>query len=436
VLNGIFAFLVLAAVVTAAFGEGMPDVTRASLESAKSASSLALGLIGQMALWLGFMAVLERAGVLRSLARAVKPVMTRLFPGVPPEHPAMSAMVLNIVANMLGLGNAATPFGIKAVVELDRLNDRPGVATDAMALFLAINTSGVAVLPLGVIAGRAELGAENVSGIMLPSVLATFTSTLVAIAVAKLLAGRRIFARDRYPPREGAKADGGPIPGLEAAEAQVELRGATSRFGLALAAGVGLLLAIALARRVGALTAAGASPLEVVKTISNGWLLPLLMTVIVLVGVARAVKVYEAFVEGAKAGFRVAVTLIPYLVAILVAVGMFRASGAMDILLRGVGPVTRLVGMPPEVLPMALVRPLSGSGAYGVMMETMKTHGPDSFVGFVVSVMNGSTETTFYVLAVYFGAAGVRAVRHTVAACLAADLTGALMAVVCARVFF
>ena len=431
-LNHVFAALILVGTLTAAFSGSMEAVTGAGIERAKAATTLAFGLVGQMALWLGFMQVLEVAGVMRGIARAVRPVMSRLFPEIPGDHPALSAMVLNVVANMLGLGNAATPFGLKAMVELDRLNPRPGVATNAMVLFLAINTSGVAVLPLGVIATRAQLGAEDVAGIMVPSMLATFCSTVVAIAVAKLLAGRPTFAPERFPTSE--RPESAPIAGLEAAEAEAAKTRPISRVGVAVAAVVAGALAVALVRQVVA-RSAELPPLEVFKEVSSFWLLPLLMVTIVLVGLVRSVAVYEAFVEGAKAGFRVAVTLIPYLVAILVAIGIFRASGALDGLLSVLGPFTRQVGFPPELLPMALVRPLSGSGAFGVMTETMQTYGPDSFVGFAVSVMNGSTETTFYVLAVYCGAVGVRAVRHALVACLAADLVGALTAVAFARLF-
>lgn len=433
-LNGIFAALILSAVLTAAYTGTMPEVTRASIDSAKGATTLALGLIGQMTLWLGLVAVLERAGIMGWIARRLEPVMTRLFPSVPADHPAMSAMILNIVANMLGLTNAATPFGLKAMVELDRLNDRPGVATNDMALFLAINTSGVAVLPLGVIAGRAELGAENVSGIMFPSIFATMCSTIVAVLVAKALAGRPAFAVEQY--EAGERVEAPAIDGLDEAQAQADLQRPTSPWGLALAAAAGLALFVALGMRVITLAGEGASGLDIFKDISNAWLLPLLMCGIILIGTARQVRVYEVFIVGAKAGFRVGVMLIPYLVAILVAVGMFRASGAMDALLAVLSPVTGLIGFPAEALPMALIRPLSGSGAYGVMMETMKAYGPDSFIGFLVSVLNGSSDTTFYVLAVYYGAVGVRVVRHTVVACLAADLTGAVSSLVFARVFF
>lgn len=437
-LNPIFALLVLGAVLTAALGDAMPAVSAAGLASAKSAVELAIGLIGQMALWLGFMAILEAAGVMTSVARLLRPVMRRLFPDVPPDHPAMAAMTLNLGANILGLANAATPFGIKAMVELERLNPRPGVATNAMATFLAINTSGVAVLAFDVMAIRAELGAGIVSGVVLPTVFATACSTVVGVSVAKLTERLPRFAAERYPALSNAAPEPGSTAmadlGVGAVEEGPEPASSWGPRAVALLAGG--VLVVAFVRFVLREASGGSSVLDIVKLTANGWLLPSLMMVIVLVGVARGVRVYEVFIEGAKGGFRVAVAILPYLVAILVAVGMFRASGALDIVISWLRPAADLLGFPPAALPMALVRPLSGSGALGVMAEIMKTEGPDSLLGFTVSVMNGSTATTFYVLAVYYGAIGVRAVRHTVWACLAADLTGALAAVFFARVFF
>jgi len=441
VLNWVFLLLIVGAALTGAFTGTMKEVTGASISSAKGAVELAIGLVGQMALWLGFMEVLKQAGLLRSMARGLKPIMSRLFPEVPSTHPAMSAMIMNIAANMLGLGNAATPFGLKAMVELNRLNTRPGVATNAMALFLAINTSGVAVLPLGVVAVRATLGSENVAGIVLPSMLATACSTVVGIILAKSLERLGLFRIERYPLPEDSRppASGPPespsIQGLEEAQSLVSSERQTSRFRLLLAGMAILALLFALGQTL------WQSPVEIAafdlaKDILSDWMLPTLMMIILLVGFSREVKVYEAFISGAKEGFQICVTIIPYLVAILVAIGMFRASGAMDATVALLAPVTGLLGFPAEALPMALIRPLSGSGAFGVMTETMRAYGPDSFVGFVVSVMNGSTETTFYVLAVYFGSVQVRVARHTVWACLAADITGAIMAVLLSRVFF
>jgi len=442
VLNGIFIFLIVSSVVVAAFNGSMQAVMQASLDQAKEAVTLAIGLIGIMALWLGLMRVVRDAGGLAAIGRALGPLMRRLFPDVPAEHPAMAAMIMNLGANILGLGNAATPFGLKAMRELQTLNPSKDVATDAMALFLAINTSGVAVLPLGVIAVRAELGSLDAAGILIPSILATLCSTIVGISVAKLLQRRPGYRLERYLPDAGetgqeepAGAGQGEIRGIQEAEQIASLRGQTSPLRLVL---MGLLLLLILAGFGKLIADAGGSvPLpDHLRQFGSYWLLPILMTVIVMVGFGSRLDVYQSVVEGAKEGFQIAVMIIPFLVAILVCIGMFRASGALELLISWVQPATSLAGIPAEVLPMALVRPLSGSGALGVMVETMTTYGPDSFIGYIVSVINGSTETTFYVLAVYCGSVQVRVTRHTLPACLAADLTGFLAAVGWCWVFF
>lgn len=450
-LNWVFLLLIAGSVLTAAFTGTMEQVTAASLSSATGAVNLALGLIGQMALWLGFMRVLQDAGLMRSVARGLKPVMTRLFPDVPAEHPAMGAMIMNIASNVAGLGNAATPFGLKAMRELDKLNRHPGVTTNAMSLFLAINTSGVAVLPLGVIAVRATLGSNDPAGIIIPSVLATFASTTVAVLVAKALQNRRAFtvekALEGADPIERAESGESLDAALEQAEASaVEVPaargwrlGAVSCVWLAVLVALGLFAWKTYGTEIPALSGGGTSVAggsDLARIVLSQWLLPLLMLAIVTFGFGRQAKVYESFVTGAKEGFSIAITIIPFLVAILVAIGMFRASGGMEALIGLLSPVTALIGMPAEALPMALIRPLSGSGALAVMTETMKTNGADSLVGYMVSVMNGSTETTFYVLAVYFGSVQVRATRHTVAACLAADGAGLLAAVGLTHLFF
>ncbi len=441
-LNGIFIALIVGSVVTAAFSGRMAEVNEAWIDSARFAVETAIGLIGVMALWLGLMRVLRDAGLLSAIAHALAPLMRRLFPDVPPDHPAMGAMIMNMSANMLGLGNAATPFGLKAMQELDRLNPRKGVATNAMALFLAINTSGVAVFPLGVIAIRTALGSENAGGVLLPSILATFCSTIVAVLVARALARRPAYAVERYAEAEAAAEPeetlAAGILGLDEAdeaEQAAAQRPPASRQRVVLMLLVAAVIAVGLAQQVTGASAEGRL-VEVGRELLQSWMLPLLMTAIVLFGFSRRLKVYESFIRGAREGFQIAVMIIPFLVAILGAVGMFRASGALDAIIVAVTPVTSLIGFPAEALPMALVRPLSGSGAMGVMMETMKAYGPDSFVGYLVSVMNGSTETTFYVLALYFGSVRVRAARHTVVACLAADATGALAALLWCRIFF
>jgi spore maturation protein SpmA len=438
-MNAIFIVLVVGAVVTAAFGGKMPEVSQSGIDSAKRAVEIAIGLLGMMALWLGFMRVLQDAGVMRSIARALAPVMRRLFPDIPAEHPAMGAMIMNIAANMLGLGNAATPFGLKAMQELNTLNPHKGVATNSMVLFLAINTSGVAVLPLGVIAIRASLGAENTAGIIVPTLLATFCSTVVAVLVAKALQGRSHFAIERYADEAGAhEGDAGgsmadAVPSRAASEGIGDPNPPASPTRTWFLGLVAAALVVALYLQVSRDPAVG---WEQAREILSSWLLPALMAFILLFGFAHRTRVYESLVKGAREGFDIFVMIIPFLVAILVAVGMFRASGALDWLIAAVRPVTSLVGFPAEALPMALVRPLSGSGAMGVMTETMTQYGPDSFTGFLVSVMNGSTETTFYVLALYMGSIHARAARHAVVACLSADAVGMAAALLWSRLFF
>lgn len=434
-LNWVVMALVVGAALVGGYRGTMGEVSQASIDASRGAVELALGLVGQMALWLGVAQVLQDAGVTRGLARALKPVMLRLFPDIPPEHPAMGAMILNIVANMLGLANAATPFGIKAMIELNRLNRRPGVATNAMVLFLTINTSGVAVLPTGVIAIRAALGASDPAGVFFPSILATAASTTVGVLVCLALARLPAFSLSRYP--EGTEPEAAPeeVAGLDAAEAELSRAGGFHPAYAITAAAVGLLLIGELSWS--ALSAPpGLSGFQLFKQLSSQWILPLLLVSVLLFGFSRRVAVYESMVKGAKQGFSVAVTIIPFLVIILVAIGMFRASGAMDVLVSVIGQISAPLGVPAETLPMALIRPLSGSGATAVMMESLKHYGPDSFIGFVVSVMQGSTETTFYVLAVYLGAVRVEISRHAVFSCLAADLTGAIAAVGLSHLFF
>ncbi len=433
-LNGIFVGLIVVSVLVAAFTGRMPEVMQASIDSAKAAISVAISLLGMMALWLGLMRVLRDAGFMSALARGLAPLMRRLFPEVPADHPAMGAMIMNMAANMLGLGNAATPFGLKAMQELQRLNTTPGVATNAMALFLAINTSGVAVMPLGVIAVRAGLGSLDAAGIFVPTVLATLCSTVIGVSVAKLLERRRRFAVERYtdqiePPAGQTLADG--IRGLDQAKEVAAIRGEPAPLRLLLCGAVLVALVAALVLHAARADQLGAWAFT--REVLSSWLLPVLMVVIVLAGFGWRVKVYDAVIQGAREGFDIFVMIIPFLVTILVAVGMFRASGALEWIAAQLQGVTSL---PAEALMMALVRPLSGSGALGVMTEAMTAQGPDSFTGYLVSVMSGSTETTFYVLALYFGSVQIRAARHTVLACLAADLTGFAAAVLWCRLFF
>jgi spore maturation protein SpmA len=423
-MNFIFFFMVLTAFFSACWRQihwiptvkgpaPMELLSKAIVDSATGSVELALGLVGVMTLFLGLMKVAESGGILTIAARLIRPVMVKLFPSVPPDHPAMGSMILNMSANALGLGNAATPFGVRAMQELDKLNPVKGTATDAMVLFLAINTSNVTLLPTGVIAIRAAAGSHDPAGILPTTLFATLFSTTIAIIAAKLY-GKLPFFRRTAP---GTVPQPKHLSDEEVNDAP--LNEAQTGYPLWVS-GIALALLISLI------------PLTVVygRTISP-WIIPGLMLVFLVFGVLRKVPVYEVFVEGAKEGFQVAIRIIPYLVAILVAVAMLRASGAMDAMVTFLGGWTEKIGMPPDALPMALLRPLSGSGAYGVMASIINDPGigPDSYTGYLVSTLQGSTETSFYVLAVYFGAVQIKRIRHALAAALTADLAGIMAAV-------
>ena len=426
-LNAFFVALVLLSVLVAAVTGHMEAVSSGALDAATRAVDLALGLVGAMSLFMGLMQVAQDGGLLRLIAKATAPVMKRLFPEVPEEHPAMSAMILNIASNILGLGNAATPFGIRAMQELDRLNPVKGTATNAMVLFLAINTAGLSVIPTSVVALRAATGSKDPAGIVVTTWFASACATLVAIVSSKLLAKLPRF-------RLAAPATAAEVtpPAGPPSQAPEEAPRKPPRFGAWLAAAYVAALAVALLAHVARET--GAKPLgEIERGILSFWMVPVLIASFVLFGWARGVKVYESFVAGAKDGFQVALRIIPYLVAILVAVAMFRASGGLDLFVAALGPVTSVVGLPAEAVPMAVLRPLSGSGSYGVMSEILTAHGPDSRLGYLVSTMQGSTDTTFYVLAVYFGAVGIKKTRHAVPAGLLADAAGIAAAVFVCR---
>lgn len=392
----------------------MEKLQDAILTKAKAAVDLAIGLIGASAFFLGLMKVAEDGGLLQVIARLIRPLMVRLFPGVPTDHPAMGAMILNISANVLGLGNAATPLGLKAMQELDRLNPYKGTASDAMALFLTINTASVTLLPTGVIVLRNQLGSTRAADILPTTLVASSLSTAIGVATCLLLARLWPSAQASTPADEVV-----PIEQHAAGEAFDGYPAWVSGlvfFGLA-----------------------AALPLTVVygKQIAP-WIVPCLTMSLLGFGWWRGVPVYESFIKGAKEGWELAARIIPYLVAILCAVGMLQASGALDALVSVVSPLTAPLGLPGEALPMALLRPLSGSGAYGVLVATMSdpATGPDTYTGFLVSTISGSSETTFYVLAVYFGAVGVRRVRHTLSAALVADLAGVVNSVIACKLYF
>ncbi len=432
-LNGIFVFVVLTSVLAAALSGEMQALTDAVIASARNAVDLAIGLVGVMAFFLGLMRVASDAGLMARLARLVSPVMRLLFPALPADSPAISAMLLNISANMLGLANAATPFGIKAIEELDKHNGQRGTATNDMVLFLAINTSGLALIPSGMIAIRASLGSSDAAGIFLTTWFASACATVVGITAAMLLARLPRYSATAPELLSAPAADADAPQDAARAEMAAERRASPVRRILAALFWVVFLIAAAGAF-VDRMTQEPA--IDALRGIASFWLLPAVVAFLVLYGWTRQVRVYESLVEGAREGFQVAIRIIPYLVAILVAVGMFRASGSLDLLIGWIAPATALIGMPAEALPMAILRPLSGSGAMGIASEAMTAHGPDSLVGYMVSTYQGSTETTFYVLAVYFGAVGVKNARHAVPACLLADIAGILAATFIVNLLF
>jgi spore maturation protein SpmA len=355
-------------------------LVKALFDSSKAAFEIALGLTGVMALWLGVMKIGERAGMLEILTRGLAPLFRRLFPDVPPNHPALGAMTMNMGANMLGLDNAATPLGIKAMQELQTLNPSKDTASDAQILFLVINTASVTLLPVTIFTYRAQLGAADPTDVFVPLLITTYVGTLIGLFVTGFFQRLHLWNRVTL----------------------AYLGGATALIG-GMVAHFGSLDAAEMTRQSGIL--------------SNVLLFGIIVTFL-LMAVRRRVNAYEAFVEGAKEGFHTAVTIIPYLVAMLVAIAVFRASGALDLLMGAVRGAVLGLGFDArwvDALPTALMKPFSGSGARAMMIDTMQAHGADSFAGRLASIVQGSTETTFYVLAVYFGAVGVRRVRHAVA---------------------
>lgn len=372
-----------------------------TFDTSKTAFEISLGLTGVLALWLGIMKIGERAGVVNVLARVLSPVFTKLFPDIPRNHPAMGSIFMNIASNMLGLDNAATPTGLKAMQQMQELNTKTDTATNPMIMFLVLNTSGLTIIPTTILAFRASYGAATPTDVFIPILLATTVATLAGIIITA--AWQRINILQ-------------PI----------------------------LLAAMALLIGFVGLVIWGFGQMDkdtmgtVTGVASNLILLSIIITFI-LAGLLKKVNVYDAFVEGAKEGFTTAVRIIPYLVAILVAVGVFRASGAMDVLIDGIAWAVGTMGLNTDfvgALPTAFMKPLSGSGARGLMLEAMTNYGPDSFVGRLSCIFQGSTDTTFYILAVYFGSVNIKYTRHAVACGLLADLVGVIAAVFIAYLFF
>jgi spore maturation protein SpmA len=431
VLNWIWLGLIWLGVVYAGFTGRMDAVSKAAFDEAIGAVSLVIKLVGPMILFLGLMNVASQGGLLAAIAKLLRPLLRRLFPEVPEDHPAMGAMVMNLASNVLGLGNAATPFGLKAMVELNRLNRVPGVASDAMILFLAINATSITLMaPTGTAAVRAAAGSTAPLAIWMPIVMAHTCANLAAVLTVFWLRRRSRDAVEALPGAPAAPAEltaeAPPAPSEALPMGPPQRLFVWGTLAL-LAAGAALELPHRLA---------DASFKDASIAMLNAWLAPLLILGLLLVGVGSRVRVYESMVAGAREGLDVAVRITPYMVAILVAVGMFRASGLLDVIVQALDPVTSAVGFPAAALPMALLRPLSGSGSFAVMSEILQTHGPDSFVGMLASTLQGSTETTFYVLTVYCGAAGIRDVRYALPACLIGDLAGFAAATAACHLFF
>ena len=451
VLNYIWLALVLLAVAIGGWNDRLKDVTEGAFDGAKTAVTIALGLIGIMALWLGVMRLAERAGLVQRIARGLRPIMRRLFPDVPPEHPAMGSMVMNMSANMLGLGNAATPLGLRAMRDLETLNPRPGVATNAMCTFLAINTSSVQLIPATAIAILVASGSTRPTAIVGTALLATLCAASVAIISVKLLEklqAFRISASDQrtkieqdFEKAEIKEEAGVTDPGYSGSVALQEPVKGLSIWGL-IALSALVVLFIALFVRMVAPTLFGipvapntAAQNVFVRSVNALSILaiPFLLSFFPLYAAARGVKVYDEFVEGAKEGFGVILKIIPFLVTMLVAIGMFKGAGGIDLLSSLLSPILTPLQFPTDLLPLALMRPLSGSGTLALLTDIVHRLGPDNIVSLTAATIYGSTETTFYVAAVYFGAVGIKQTRHAIPAGLLADLTGVVASVIICR---
>ncbi len=408
VLNYIWIALILLAVVIGcvqffAFGETsiFNDIINSTFASAKTGFEISIGLTGALSLWLGIMKIGEAGGIIQSFSRAVSPFFSRIFPEVPKNHPAFGSMFMNISANMLGLDNAATPMGLKAMNQLQELNPKKDTATNAMIMFLVLNTSGLTLIPVSIMVYRSQMGAANPADVFLPILLATYFSTLVGLLAVCWAQRINIFNK--------------VILGT---------------IGVMTACIGGLLYGASLLDE---------TTLTKWSTIVASVVLLSVICLFVIRAMVRKINVYDAFIEGAKDGFKTAIGIIPYLIAILVAVGMFRASGAMDLLVQGMGWCFAALGLNTDfvpALPTALMKPLSGSGARGLMVDAMTQYGADSFVGRLVCILQGATDTTFYILAVYFGYVGIKNTRYAVVCGLLADIAGAIAAILIGYLFF
>ena len=381
--------------------EVFPEIMDSTFSTSKTAFEISLGLTGVLTLWLGIMKIGEKGGVVNALARLLSPVFTRLFPDIPKGHPVGGSMFMNVAANMLGLDNAATPLGLKAMEQLQELNPEKDTATNPMIMFLVLNTSGLTLIPVSIMVYRTQLGAAQPTDVFVPILLATFFSTLAGVIVTSIYQRINLFNR-----------------------VMILTLGGLSLFVAAIMWGMATL---------------DKAMMSMVSTSAANIILMTVIVGFIIAGMCKKINVYEAFIEGAKDGFDTAVRIIPYLVAILVGIGVFRASGAMDLITDGVKYAVAACGMDTDfvgALPTALMKPLSGSGARGMMVDAMTTYGADSFVGRLSCIFQGSTDTTFYILAVYFGSVGIRNTRHAVTCGLLADLAGIIAAIAIAYIFF
>ncbi|MBV9656780.1 MAG: spore maturation protein [Verrucomicrobia bacterium] len=451
-LNFIWLALILIAVLLGGFTGKIREVSDGAINSANAAVTLALGLIAVMTLWLGLMRLAEKAGLIGRLGALLKPLMVWLFPEVPPHHPAMGAILMNMAANILGLNNAATPLGLRAMSELNRLNPRPGVATNAMCMLLAINTSSITLIPVTVIALLAAAKGKNPTSIIGTSLAATAVAHLAAIATCKVLEKTRWY---RLPPvaataenalaapaENAAGAAEGQAVAEEASAADAALpwvpqaRLILAFFGvLFLAMFVVTAFPESIGRAVPSEEAGRFFLLRMIDALSL-LAIPWLILIFPLYAALRRVPVYDEFVEGGKEGFQIAIRILPYVVAMLVAIGMFRAAGGLDLLTGALRPITNLVGFPPELVPLALIRPFSGSASLGVFSDLLRQFGPDHFITLTAATFYGCSETTFYVIAVYFGSVGVRRTRHAIPAGIVADIVGPVASVLVCRAVF
>lgn len=397
----LIAFVVAGVQTLTGNHEVYPDLLKAMFDNAKTGFEISLGLTGALALWMGMLRVAEKAGLINSVARVVAPFFQRLFPEVPAGHPAMGSMLMNFAANMLGLDNAATPLGLKAMQELQELNPNKETASNAQIMFLVINTAGLTLIPVSVMTLRLQAGAANPADVFLPSLIGTSISALSAIVIVGLWQRIRLW----HP----------------------------------VVLGVLVVYVLALTGLVSLASSLPQDQLETVTKVSSSFILFSGISTVLLIGWRRGLNVYDEFIDGAKGAFDVAIRIIPFILAMLVAIGVFRASGSLDMLLAGIKSAVQLAGLDIafiDALPTGIMKTFSGSGARGLMVEAMKTHGPDSFTGRLVCVLQGSTETTFYVLAVYFGSVGIKNTRYAAAAGVLVDLIGIVAAIWLGYLFF